>query len=343
MTEAIIGLVCLVLAFLVSILRRAYFDLPIYELRRRAMLSDDYAAVIFPVASYGFVLRAFLWLIMAALTSLGFVLISRSWPIWLSIIVVIISLWLGYSWLANKKLSSFSRKLVIMLTPLVKAVISLIYPVLVKLEKLERLYSPYHSQLYEAEDMLRLLYIQSSQGDNRFSPKQLIRLKRILEFDQAIVGDYITDKDKLHIVYAEDLITPVFLDELHKLKQPSFMVYKSKNVKKIVGILHWQDLGLNTNGKVADYMRLNVEFVNQTELVENALAKFVLSGQSVLVVNDNNKRFVGILTIKDALSALLSLKDPDKNINLALIGDDQANLVYNDLVKTGETVDESID
>lgn len=352
MAEFIIAIVCALLAGIFIMLGRVYFEIPVYELKRKARAGDKYASAIFPVVSYGSIARTLLRLIAAILISASIVLFSHIDHSINTILGILLSIfWLCLSYLClisiNKRYHNFSHRLLLIINPVISSVVNFIYPYLVRfhiptLSNLDLLYVPTNSGLYEIEDLLRLLNAQSTQKDNRISHKQLIRLRKIIEFDQARVGDYLTAKTKLHIVYADDLITPVFLDELHQLKQSSFVVYRSKHALKVAGVLFWQDIGLHTTGKVADYMRLNVEYIQQDELVESALAKMALSGQTLLIAMDSRNHFVGVLSLKDALSALLSLKDVKTSLVEPWKLGDQETVNYNDELKAGE-LNENID
>lgn len=306
MIDFIIGLACLIIALGIIMLRKAYFAKPYYELRRQAIKGDKYARTIYPVVAYGPLLRGLLWILLGIFSAVALVLFARLAPLWLGIILVIGWLWLAFSWLPNTKPSKFSQSLALGVTPLFNWLLNSGYPLVRQLDKITKYYPIAHTGLYEPEDLDQLVERQLEQADNRISTKQLGRIKKLLVFESAVVSTYTQPWSALMILAANDPIGPIMLDELHKSKQTSFVVTKTAKDHQVVGILNRTDVGLNSQGKVADYMHHPVVYVQEDELIESALAKFATGSQILLVVVNKDHLPIGVLTLKDALKALLS-------------------------------------
>ena len=306
MTAFIISIVCLVLAFIVVMIRKAYFSLPFYELKRQAANGDKFAKTVFPIVSYNLTLRALLWLMLGVLSATAIILIGRVAPLLIGIILVGGWLWLAFSWLPNSEVSATSKSLAIAATPVFAWLMHWTYPLLKWLGKVSGKYRLQHTGLYESEDLYQTLIMQEAQTDNRISPTQIGRLKKLLAFETALVKDYQKPWGKTMKLSAQDPIGPKLLDDMHKSGQTVFPVLKTKTSKTVVGITNKEDIGLKTEGTVGDHMKSPVRHLDQDESMESALAKFAMSGHTLFLVSDDNDDIVGTLTLRDALGSILA-------------------------------------
>lgn len=305
MSDFIIAVVCLLLALLVVVLRKAYFALPLYELKRRATRNEQFARAVYPVVSYDSSLRGLLWTMLGIFSAVALVLFARLAPVWLGIGLVAAWLWLAFSWLPNNKTTKLSQDIAVLVTPFLAWVLHHTFPVIQKLGKLSRYYGQPHTGLYESEDLHRVLTQQENQADNRIAVVQLGRVKKLLAFEAASVADYFRPWEEIVKLTAGEPIGPKLLDDLHRSGQTTFPVTKTKSNQELVGILNKEDVGLKSQGLVRDHMRLPPRTINQEETMESALAQFSLSGQVFLIVVDNDQQISGGLSLKDALSSLL--------------------------------------
>ena len=111
MLDFIIAVICLVLATLSMVYLKAFFGIPIYELKRRAINGDGFAKAIYPVAAYGPVLEALLYIVIVLAGGIALVLFNRLAPDWLGIGLLLVWLWLSYAWLGEIANSDFGRRL----------------------------------------------------------------------------------------------------------------------------------------------------------------------------------------------------------------------------------------
>ena len=306
MIDFIIGLICLILAQLIIQVRKAYFALPLNEVRRRAIKGDKFYQTIYPVVSYSPTLRILLWIKLALLSSIALVLFARIAPIWLGVVLVLGWLALAFSWLPNSKISKSSIYITEFVTPFFAWFLNWSYPLVKELDRLANIYPNAHTGLYELEDLHQVLSRQSAQADNRISELQLGRARKLLSFENATADQYLKSWKSVMKVADSDLIGPKLLDELHKSGQIAFPVTKGSNQKQAIGVLYKDDIGINSQGKVSDYMHSPIKTVSEHEKIESVLAKFSLSGQNLFMVVNKAHDIVGVLSLKDALSSLLS-------------------------------------
>ena len=303
-----VALACLLLALLASILRRAYYDLPLYELKRRAAAGEKFAHAIYPAVAYPS-LRGLLGLMLAFFSALGLILLNRHIALVYGLIVASIWLWLVYSWIPNRPVAKVSRYIARLAAPFFIWLFSWSHPALKHLERLQKHYEPTHTQLYEIEDLRRFLRHQARQADNRISARQLMRLGKLVAFEEAQVGHFSRPwKSSMRLVET-DTVGPKLLDEMHRSKQTAFAVTKHKNSHQIIGALSRDALSLESEGRVSDFMRTDIESIGRDEPVEAALMRFAHTSTPLLVVLDKENEAIGTLCLSDALDALLVLDD----------------------------------
>jgi CBS domain containing-hemolysin-like protein len=308
MHNLIAACICLAIALLMLILRKAYFNLPIYELKRQAKRGDHFAKAIYPAIAYP-AFRGFLWLLMVVASSMGLILLSRELPLWLAVIPAVIWMWLIFSWIPNRRIAKISYKTAQLMSPFFAWFISSTYPALKQLERLQRRYPPLHTKIYESEDLRMFLQRQARQEDNRISPAQLSRLFKLIDFESAKVKDFYRPWKQTLKLVPEDIIGPKLLDEMHKSKQNAFVVVKNKNSRQVIGVLNQATVGLHSEGKVRDHMENSIEVINEFNSIERAFNQFASGVSPVLVVTDQENEALGIITLKDALKAWLELED----------------------------------
>ncbi|MGH7234377.1 MAG: CBS domain-containing protein [Candidatus Saccharimonadales bacterium] len=307
MSDLIAAGICLLVALFALVLRKAYFSVPIYELKRRAAGGETYAKDIYPAVA-NTSLRGLLWLVMTVLSAAFLILLNRKVNLLLGIIVGVIWLWLVYSWIPNRKVSSFGHQLAKLSAPFFIWLFSWAHPVIKQFNRISTHYNEKHTELYENDDLRRFLRHQARQKDNRISARQLMRLSKLVTFEEARVSQFYKPwKANLRLVEG-DLIGPKLLDEMHRSKQLAFAVSKQKNSHQISGVLNRNDVGLESEGRVSDYMRKNVDSIGHDESIEDALQRFIDTSAPLLVVLDKENEAVGTLNLNDALEALLVLE-----------------------------------
>ncbi len=309
MTNLTTAGIYLLLALLMSMLRKGYFSLPVYELKRRAINQDKIFKKLYPPAAYPS-LRGLLWLLMTALVAAFLVLVSLNVGVVLGIIIAVLFIWLFYSWLPNRNTSSLDYHLAAFSAPFFIWLFNWAHPVLKHLERIPERYNKVHTGVYEYPDLRRFLRLQAQQSDNRISPQQLNRLDKLVSFEEAKVNHFFKPWKATFKLAETDIIGPKLLDEMHRSKQLSFAVTKQKNSHQISGVLSRDVVGLTSEGKVSDYMRSEIATIGRDDSIEDALLSFAHSSTPLLIVLDKESEAVGTLSLKDALDALLVLHKP---------------------------------
>jgi putative hemolysin len=154
-----------------------------------------------------------------------------------------------------------------------------------------------HSRLYEKEDLLDLIQQQKEQGDNRIQQDDLDLVEQALRFGDIRAADIVLPRKQAYLVDADDNIGPILLDQLHKQKQQSFLVYKDEK-ENIIGSLALADaVTAKKGGRVFDLIRSDLIFVHEDFTARQVLNAFHKTGHQVAVVINNAEEFVGVITI----------------------------------------------
>ncbi|MCA9325450.1 CBS domain-containing protein [Candidatus Saccharibacteria bacterium] len=299
-------LVCLAISW-----QKAYFFLPAKELKRQAEAGDPVAATLWRVVAYSRSLRVFLWLVIGFGSAGSFLLLSNVAPPVLALIAIVGLLWLMFAWLPYSRLHPWSVKTAATATPVIAWIVITFDPVFRRIASLAntRLSLSRHTGIFEREDLIELLEKQKAQTDSRLSLEELELATNALHFGDKTVRSAMTARGKVKAVSADEAISPVFLDELHKTGHDRFPVYKGK-VNNFVGTLYLHRLtdvneGKGAKGHVRDYMHTGVIYVHEKDSLAQALHAYYFSKFSLFIVVDKHQDYVGILTVDDILHTLL--------------------------------------
>ena len=155
--------------------------------------------------------------------------------------------------------------------------------------------------------------IRESSGILSLEEKKLIN--NALHFHEKTVEEVMTPRGVMNTVAKEDVIGPLLLDELHKTGHSRFPVTDG-DIDHIVGILHIRSLLTLDNGKktsrVETAMDKKIYFINQNQKLERALSAFIKTRHHMFIVVNDYRETAGILTLEDALEALLGRKILDE-------------------------------
>lgn len=308
-----VGGLILLLALCI-LLDAAYQALPLKELRRRARSGQNKKeAAIYKVSSYGATLKIFLWTVgVTCATALIVWVPRRSW--WLSVIVTLLIIWAVVIVKPVLSSSGVAIRIAAFFAPAVSWLLEYLHPLLGRFGGSVR---ETHTGIFEREDLVELLRRQSGQVDSRISQTELKAVRGALSFGDIAVGSVMTPRKAVTWVDEDDAIGPKLMDDLHKTGHIRFPVIagSSKPVNpEVVGILYLRDLLINLEkpGKVANIMKRDAHFINESHTLLQALDGFLKSGQHLLVVVNNFEEVVGVLTLEDVLSQILGEKVSDE-------------------------------
>ena len=315
MLSLLSAIVLLVLALVAVVLRKTYDMVPAHELKRQAASDNQLAKQLYAAVAFGPSLRILLWLVLALSSAGAFVLLATSLAPLVAVIVVAVVLWLAFSWLPDTRVSSWSTRIAQAITPSVVAILHKADPILARVARpFQKHQVPNHSGLYELQDMLDLLDLQSRQPDSRITTEQIDLIRNVLTFGNQKVRDVLRPRNTVKTVALNDAIGPVLLDELHASGQTVFPVKKTPRSKDVVASLHIDDVGLHSTGLVEDYVAQGVTYIHESDSLADALHVFYQTKRQLFVVINSFEEYVGVLTLEDILHTLAGSPAPDEEL-----------------------------
>ena len=135
-----------------------------------------------------------------------------------------------------------------------------------------------------------------------------------LTFRDKYVRDYMTPRSVMEAIGMNELLGPLMLDRLHQTGHTHFPVMDG-DIDHLVGILHIYSLFTLENKKslkVKDAMEPRVFYIHQDQLLEDALSACIKHRRHLLVVVNEYRETVGVITIEDAVEQLIGRKIVDQ-------------------------------
>lgn len=288
-------------------LQKTYTHLPRPELKRRARTGDNFANLLYRAAGYGLSLDVLLWLVIGVSAAGFFVLVARTLPAWIALVVSMAVLWFGFAWLPKTRVTKFGNILARIVTPQLSWLLDKLHPILNRIGVFARRHHSIaiHTGLYQKEDLLDLLNRQKTQVDSRITDDELSIAKNALTYGDKLVRSVLTPRRVVKMVSATDAIGPVLMDELHANGHSRFPVYQDKP-DNIIGTLYLRDLmAAKAGGRVRDLMVKNVYYVQEEGTLDHVLQAFLKTKHHLFIVVNNFEELVGIVTIEDVLEQIL--------------------------------------
>ena len=129
----------------------------------------------------------------------------------------------------------------------------------------------------------------------------------VLDFENKLVRDYMTPRSMMEAIGANELLGPLVLDGLHKTGHSHFPVF-SGDIDHIIGMLHIHTLFHLEDRKsqtVKDVMEPQVLYINEEQTLGQALNACIKHRRHLLVVINEFRETVGVITIEDAVEQLI--------------------------------------
>lgn len=163
--------------------------------------------------------------------------------------------------------------------------------------------------VYSKEELLERL--KTTHGI--VSKDELTLIQHGLTFGTKEVKEVMTPRSVIDALAAEETLGPVVLNHLHSSGHSRFPVFDI-DIDHIVGMLYLRDLvPLKKSVKtVRDAMKQEVFYIREDHTLEHALAAFLKTHHHLLVVVNEYRETVGLLSLEDVLEALLGRKIVDE-------------------------------
>lgn len=138
------------------------------------------------------------------------------------------------------------------------------------------------------------------------SARELQQFEAILSADHRRVKDIMVPVDRIVSVSVDESLGPIVLDDLHRSGYRQFPVIKA-DIDHVVGVLYLDDIVdlRSVKASVRDAYDPRVEYVTPRDLVRDVLSRCLESRRSVVIVQDDDKTTVGLVTLRDVVASLL--------------------------------------
>jgi len=306
----ILTVVVFILLMIVAAIRPGHSKLNLFELERRAEIGDEHAEyelvrekLLGDVVSLQRVLIAVLLVVVVVLAELTFGLLIG--------VVAAIIVALLYGSIARlgliKKLSQKSYK------HIEKPVLNFIQkvPILVRFLRSAPMSSGSHVLHIDSRQELQHLVAESG---GVLTPEQKKLIVNSLSFNDELVKTVMTPRDSINTVKRSEFLGPLTLDELHKTGHTKLPVI-SGDIDHIVGILHLEgllalDVKRSTTAEKA--MEPKVYYIHEGQTLQHSLTEFLSTRHYLLIVINESRETVGLITLTDVIEALLGHKIVDE-------------------------------
>lgn len=137
-----------------------------------------------------------------------------------------------------------------------------------------------------------------------FSKEDAKLVMRALSFRERHVDEIMTKKDDIIAVKHNELLGPLVLDDLHKTGHTIFPVMEEG---RIIGLLDSSDhsaLRTKESAHVRDVMNVDLTYIRHDQTLDEALAALPAARPPLLIVVNDEKQAVGIVSFGDVLQAL---------------------------------------
>jgi CBS domain containing-hemolysin-like protein len=164
---------------------------------------------------------------------------------------------------------------------------------------------------FESRDELHEL-VSSSVGVLSANEKKL--LTHSLSFSEQLVSSVMTPSSAITSIKKSEFLGPLTLDELHKTGHSRLPVI-DQDIDHIVGVLYLQNLlalDIKHSMTAEKAMEPRVFYIREDQTLQHALAAFLRTHHHLLIVINEYRETVGLLTLEDVIEALLGRKIIDE-------------------------------
>jgi len=135
-----------------------------------------------------------------------------------------------------------------------------------------------------------------------------------LSFNDQLVRKIMTPRAEIDTIKKTEFLGPLTLDDLHKTGHSKLPVIAS-DIDHIIGILHLEgllalDIKRSTTAEKA--MEPKVYYIHQNQTLQHALTEFLTTRHYLLIVTNENRETVGLITLTDVIEALLGREIVDE-------------------------------
>lgn len=146
------------------------------------------------------------------------------------------------------------------------------------------------------------------------SPDEKKLIVHGLSFSQQLVSSVMTPRQVIASIKKSEFLGPLTLDELHRTGHSHLPVIAG-DLDHVIGTLHLQSLlalDIKRSVTAEKAMEPHVFYIRADQTLQHALAAFLRTHHHLLIVVNESRETVGLLTLEDVIEALLGRKIIDE-------------------------------
>jgi len=306
----ILTIISFILLMIVAAIRPRHSRLNMFELERRSGLGDKIAEkalvrekLLGDVVSLQRVLIALLQVVVFVFAELTY---GFYFGILMALVVALLYGSIARLWIIKKlakKLYKYIENPVLLFIQRA--------PLLIRFLRSAPMSSGSHILRIDSRQELQHLVAESDGVLNSEEKKLIVNS---LSFNDQLVRTIMTPRESISSIKKSEFLGPLTLDELHKIGHSKLPV-TSSDIDHIVGILHLEgllalDIKRSTTAEKA--MEQKVYYIHQDQTLQHALTEFISTRHYLLIVINESRETVGLLTLTDVVEALIGRKIVDE-------------------------------
>ena len=157
--------------------------------------------------------------------------------------------------------------------------------------------------IYSRQELVNILEEHSESTDSEIKSHEEQIARGALTYGEKTIKQVMTPLAVVSSLSLNQKITKVFIK---KIKDSGFARFPVMHNGVVVGTLYSRDLlGVVRTKKIKDIMHTPVIFVQQNQALDIALRQFLATKNHLFVVQNQQKKMVGVVTIEDVIEEIL--------------------------------------
>jgi len=153
-----------------------------------------------------------------------------------------------------------------------------------------------------------------SESAGILSPDEKQLIINSLSFNDQQVKTVMTPRNEISSIEKSEFLGPLVLNDLHQ-SGFSHLPVVNKDIDHVVGILNLMgmlNLEIKDSSTAAEAMEKTVCYIHENQNLKQALAELISTEQHLLIVVNEEKETVGLVTLEDVVEALIGRKIVDE-------------------------------
>lgn len=300
----VVIVVLLLLSALFSGLNLGLMSLGSHTLKRKKELGDKNAAKVYAIRKNGNLLLVTLLLGNVAVNSVLAIFLGSITVGLLAVVLSTALITLFGEIIPQATFSRHALKFSSKVVWLVRIFIILLYPVCRPISyMLDKALGEELPTLYSRQELVNILEEHSTSIDSEIKSHEEKIARGALTFGEKTISQVMTPRSAVTALPINKKINKQFIG---LVKDSGFARFPVLKKDKVVGTLYTRDLLGNIDGKtMKDIVRSPAIFIKENQSLDVALKLFLKTKHHLFIVEDKQKKMVGVVSIEDIIEEIL--------------------------------------